>query len=119
MDPFNFNELPEVVRLLFEKLEQVESLVINLQPKNEEENELMNVQEAAQFLKISVASLYTRVSRNEIPVSKPGKRLYFNRTELIDWIRGGRKKTLTEIPIKAISDMRRHNAYKPHKLDEY
>ena len=86
MEPFNFNELPEVVRQLFEKVERIEILMATLEPKEPDENELLNIEEAAKFLKVSVAALYTKVSRQEIPVNKPGKRLYFNRTDLKEWI---------------------------------
>jgi len=96
MEPFNFNELPEVVRLLFEKIESIERIVLAL--KSEEPREdLLNVAEAAAFLKISEASLYTKVSRKEIPFSKPGKRLYFNKSELQEWINAARHKTRNEI----------------------
>jgi excisionase family DNA binding protein len=97
MEPFNFNELPEVVRQLFEKVEHIEILLARLEPKEPNENEILNIEEAAEFLKVSVAALYTKVSRQEIPVSKPGKRLYFNRTDLKEWIRQGKRKTLSEI----------------------
>jgi len=118
MEPFNFNELPEVVRRLFEKVEQMECLLLNLQPKDESENELLNISEAAKFLKVSVASLYTKVSRKEIPVSKPGKRLYFNRKELQEWIRSGKKKTRSEI--SAINNLpNRLSPNNRHRLDKY
>jgi len=97
MEPFNFNELPEVVRQLFEKVERIEMLMARLEPKEPDENEILNIEEAAEFLKVSVGALYTKVSRQEIPYSKPGKRLYFNRIDLKEWIRLGKRKTLTEI----------------------
>lgn len=97
MEPFNFNELPEVVRQLFEKVERIELLMSRLEPKEPDENEILNIEEAAEFLKVSVGALYTKVSRQEIPYSKPGKRLYFNRIDLKEWIRMGKRKTLTEI----------------------
>jgi excisionase family DNA binding protein len=97
MEPFNFNELPEVVRQLFEKVERIELLLARLEPKEPDENELLNIEEAAEFLKVSVAALYTKMSCQEISVSKPGKRLYFNRTDLKEWIRQGKRKTLNEI----------------------
>lgn len=96
MEPFNFNELPEVIRQLFEKVELIEKIVILLRPSNKD-SQLMNVKEAAAFLKISEASLYTKVSRKEIPFSKPGKRLYFSGSELQDWISNSRHKTANEI----------------------
>jgi excisionase family DNA binding protein len=97
METFNFNELPEVVRQLFEKVERIEILLERLEPKAENESDLLNIEEAAAYLKVSVAALYTKVSRQEIPYSKPGKRLYFNRIDLKEWIRQGKRKTLSEI----------------------
>lgn len=97
MEKFNFNELPEVVRQLFEKVERIEHLIENAMFKEPAGNDLMNIEEAAEFLKISVAALYTKVSRQEIPYSKPGKRLYFNRGDLIDWIEQSKRKTIREI----------------------
>ncbi|MDB5009581.1 MAG: hypothetical protein JWQ06_370 [Mucilaginibacter sp.] len=70
MEPFNFNELPEVVRQLFEKIERIELLLERLEPKEANENELLNMEEAAAFLKVSVAALYTKVSRHEIPLQQ-------------------------------------------------
>lgn len=97
MEPFNFNELPEVVRRLFEKVEHIENMLFNLETKDEGENDILTIEEAAHFLKVSVQALYNRVSRNEIPVSKPGKRLYFRKSELQEWINGGKKTTLRQI----------------------
>jgi excisionase family DNA binding protein len=97
MEPFNFNELPEVVRLLFEKVESIEEILRMLKPVESDDDDLLNVVEAANFLKISTASLYTKVSRKEIPFSKPGKRLYFSRTDLQQWVKGSKHKTAQEI----------------------
>jgi len=119
MESFNFNELPEVIRLLFEKVEQIELLVINLQPKEIDEDELLDITEAAAFLKVSVASLYTKVSRKEIPVSKPGKRLYFNRSELKNWIKLGRKKTAYEVCAGVNDQQKRNQRRINHKLDKF
>ena len=107
MEPFNFNELPEVVRLLFEKVEKIELMLQNLQPKEGDENDLLNITEAADFLKVSVAALYTKVSRKEIPVSKPGKRLYFNKTDLKEWVKMAKKKTMNDI--RGEEDKRQRN----------
>ncbi|MDB5287366.1 MAG: hypothetical protein JWR05_2315 [Mucilaginibacter sp.] len=111
MEPFNFNELPEVVRRLFEKVERIEIMLEQFEPKEDDENELLNIQEAAAFLKVSVAAIYTKVSRKEIPVSKPGRRLYFNKTELKDWIRQGKRKTLNELMTDR--DQSRHQRLRP------
>lgn len=97
MEPFNFNELPEVVRLLFEKVEHIEQIVLLLKPADHGEENLLSISEAADYLKISVAALYTKVSRKEVPYSKPGKRLYFSREELQQWVSNGKQKTAMEM----------------------
>lgn len=61
------------------------------------DNDLLSINEASILLKLSVATIYSKVCRNEIPVNKQGKRLYFYRTELLNWIKSGRIKTIEEI----------------------
>lgn len=97
MEPFGFEKLPEIIRQLFEKVERIEALVSALSPADDELNDLLTVKEAADYLKISVQSLYCKVSRMEIPVSKPGRRLYFSKSELKKWVANSRRKTVTEI----------------------
>lgn len=63
--------------------------------------QLLTIQQAAEFLSLSVPTLYSKVSKGELPVMKQGKRLYFSRTELMDYIKEGRKKTNAEIEAEA------------------
>ncbi len=66
-------------------------------------DELLTIQQAAGLLNLTVGTLYVKVSKGELPVSKvPGsKRLYFSRTDLLDHIRGGRKKSNAELEQEA------------------
>jgi excisionase family DNA binding protein len=41
---------------------------------------LLTVQEAAEFLNLSVPTIYLKVSKGEIPFMKRSKRLYFSNT---------------------------------------
>lgn len=65
--------------------------------------QLLTVQEAAEFLNLAVATIYSKVSKGELPVMKGigSKRLYFSRTELLDYLKAGRKKSNAEIERKA------------------
>ncbi|HZK07266.1 MAG TPA: helix-turn-helix domain-containing protein [Bacteroidales bacterium] len=47
---------------------------------------LMTIAEAASFLNCAIPTIYAKVSKRQIPFHKQGKRLYFNKKELIDWI---------------------------------
>lgn len=64
---------------------------------------LLTIQEAAEFMNLSVPTMYSKVSKGELPVSKRGKRLYFSRTELLDYIKQGRRLTNEEIEAEAVN----------------
>ena len=57
----------------------------------------LNVQQAAELLDVTTATVYDLVHKRRIPSHRPGKRLYFLRSELMDWIRNGRRMTVDEL----------------------
>jgi len=63
--------------------------------------QLLTIQEAAEFLSLAVPTIYSKVSKGELPVMKRSKRLYFSRTELLEYIKEGRKKSNAEIEQEA------------------
>lgn len=62
---------------------------------------LLTIQEAAEFLSLTVPTMYSKVSKGELPVMKRSKRLYFSRTELVEYLKQGRRKTSAEIEKEA------------------
>ena len=106
LENLTFNELPEAVAQLYAKLTHIEKL---LQAQNQipqqEADKLLTVQEAAVFLNLSTPTIYGYVQRQEIPVNKRSKRLYFSKQELTEWIKAGRKKTVSEIEEEAINSL--------------
>ncbi|GGG18825.1 MULTISPECIES: helix-turn-helix domain-containing protein [Pontibacter] len=101
MENLTFDQLPRAVSLLHEKMGRIERLLLEQRP-HQEAAAILNVQEAATLLHLSVATLYTKVSCREVPFSKRGKRLYFHRSELEEWVRQGRRKTVSEIREEAV-----------------
>ena len=91
--------------LLDARLSNIESLLLDLKHSannltpNPDKNDLLTIQQAGEFLHLSVPTLYLKVSKSEIPVCKlPGsRRLWFSKQELTDWIKTGRKQTLAEV----------------------
>ena len=89
------------------RLNNIENLLLDLKhtPKEQgekpEADELLTIQEAAEFLSLTVPTMYSKVSKGELPVMKRSKRLYFSRTELMEYIRDGRKKSNAEIEQEA------------------
>lgn len=104
MEQLTFEQLPQAVSQLFDKLNTIERLLLAKSNDAQiEGDELLTIQQAALLLSLSVPTIYGLVSRAEIPVSKRGKRLYFSKQELTDWIKAGRKRTNTEIQEAAIN----------------
>ncbi len=97
MQTITFEQLPQAVSQLYDKLSNIEDLLREAKTPAIKQDQLLTISEAAKFLNLSVPTIYGKVSRQEIPVNKQGKRLYFYRSELADWIKQGRKKTTAEI----------------------
>lgn len=97
MKPFTFDQIPIMMNKLHDKLEHLEKLILRISITEENKNELLNVEQASKLLNLSVATIYSKVCRKEIPVNKKGKRIYFYRHELMKWIKSGRVKTYTEM----------------------
>ncbi len=48
--------------------------------------DILDVKQAAEFLRLKIATLYEKTSEKTIPHFKKGKKLYFKRDELQDWV---------------------------------
>jgi excisionase family DNA binding protein len=107
-NPITFDQLPFAIGKLLTKVEHLEQLLLKqTPPKAEAPDELLTVQQAAKFLNLTVATIYTKVSRRELPVMKQGKRLHFSKKELLEQLQKGRKKTNSEIEAEAQKHLRR------------
>jgi len=91
------------------KLSCIENLLLDLKHKPKEvespnhPEQLLTIQQAGSFLNLSIPTIYSKVSRNEIPYMKRGKRLYFSHAELLEYVKTGRKKTNSEVEAEANS----------------
>ena len=102
MATLTFEQLPEAVNKLSKRVENIERLLIeksDLQSKNDDH--LLTVEGAAEYLSLTVPTIYSKVSKGELPVMKRTKRLYFSKEELLEYLRAGRKKTNSEIEAEA------------------
>lgn len=97
-----YDNLPQAVMSLHEKLDMIGSRIDNLSRKHvfgSENDPPIGVDEAATLLKVTKAGIYSRVSRKTIPYYKIGGKLYFSRSELLEEIQSahhparGRQKT--------------------------
>ena len=69
--------------------------------QNTSEGGMLSVKEVAEFLKVGASTIYKYTSSREIPCFKKGKRLYFSKDALMQWISEGKLKTRFEIEQEA------------------
>ncbi|RDK87383.1 helix-turn-helix domain-containing protein [Marinirhabdus gelatinilytica] len=81
--------------MILQKLTNIETM---LQEQNLLKKEVLNLNEAAAYLDISASHLYKLTSQKQIPHFCPqGKKLYFNRAELDQWLQRNRQHSEDEI----------------------
>jgi len=64
---------------------------------DDQNSSFMDVNQAAEFLGIAKATLYGKCCNLLVPHFKKGKKLYFDKRELIDWLKSGKRKTINDI----------------------
>jgi len=81
----------EIVHSLFEELDKlnqrfdkIEGILLNDKSNNSED--ILTIDEAAEYLKLNKRTLYRYTSTNKIPFYKTGKRIYFKREHLNEYM---------------------------------
>lgn len=86
------DELREIIR------EELEVVLRKIDTKIEDPaSDVLSIEKAAELLKLSKTTIYGLVNRRSIPHSKKGKRLYFSKDDLIEWMKSGKRRTRQEI----------------------
>lgn len=86
---------------------QVAEKVYNMQQRNNEQKlepkgeEYLTISQASELLNLAKPTIYTLTCKHEIPFIKKGKKLYFRKSDLIEWLNSGRKLTRSEIEQEA------------------
>ena len=89
-------DLHQQVEELKERMKAMENILDN-------GKEILTVEEAAKFMGIARSSLYKMTSDQLIPFYRPnGKMIYFEKSEILAWIRRNRQSSKTEIQEAAI-----------------
>lgn len=55
------------------------------------QDEFINVQQASEYCKIPITTIYEYTSMKKIPFHKKGKKLFFVKQELSDWMKNIKK----------------------------
>ncbi len=102
--------------IIIERLNNIEQLLHEIKNNQKAEklllsdaDELMNVKRVAEYLTLSTATIYGLISKMAIPNMKRGKRLYFKKRDIDEWLSKSLRKTKDEIESEA-------NAYISKKM---
>ena len=77
---------------------QLNELKELLLKQNIQQKEILTLNEVAEYLQLSKSCLYKMTSSKEIPFYSPGgKKIYFHKKEIDDWVINSRVVPLSEI----------------------
>ncbi|MBE7634119.1 helix-turn-helix domain-containing protein [Tenacibaculum finnmarkense genomovar finnmarkense] len=98
----SFNDLPTVLNEVLELQKELKNLILSQETSSQSETEIpLNIKEVAKLTQLSVPTIYHYVSERKIPHYKQGNKLRFFKSEIIDWIKSSKIKTVSEIEADA------------------
>lgn len=122
MDNITFEQLPQAVSLLIERVGQlsskIEDVLKKTAPQQAEQRRPLNLDEVAALLDKSASTIYAMTSEKRIPYHKRGNKLYFFEDEIIGWIeQGGTSGTGSEEEFnRRLEALRSGKKHKPSSL---
>ncbi|WP_348811088.1 helix-turn-helix domain-containing protein [Flavobacterium maritimum] len=69
--------------------------------KTSDEDAFLSIDETAKIINLSKATIYGLTHQKEIPFHKRGKRLYFLKSEILQWIKSGKRESKSELEKRA------------------
>ncbi|MFV8441866.1 helix-turn-helix domain-containing protein [Flavobacterium sp. LB2P44] len=69
--------------------------------KTSDEDAFLSIDETAKIINLSKATIYGLTHQKEIPFHKRGKRLYFLKSEILQWIKNGKRESKSELEKRA------------------
>lgn len=83
----------EKIDLILNEIQELKEAILGTKNVS---NEYYNVDEAAEFLKIPKSTLYVHLCHKKINGIKKGKRWYFKKSDLIEFVENGQKNQIDE-----------------------
>ena len=118
-----FNDLPQVVAQLRDEVMGLRALLLNQQEENKKHqvrdnrHKPMTVEEAAEYTRIPIGTLYMKLGDGTIPATKPGKRYVLYQDELDKWLEANRKNAVPLTPDEENEAILSSHKRKPNKAD--
>lgn len=97
----NYNVLfEEIIQKISDRV--TDNIIKTINPSTTlQEDHFLTIDETAKLLNLAKPSVYGLVHQNKIPYHKKSKRLYFLKSEILDWIKSGKQESKSELEIRA------------------
>ena len=90
----------EGIKVLAEQI--TENIKKAIQPSETyNDDAFMTIDETAKLINLAKSSVYGLVHQKKIPFNKVGKKLYFSKSTILQWINNGKHNTKSDIETKA------------------
>ncbi|SDH32567.1 transcriptional regulator, AlpA family [Flavobacterium omnivorum] len=89
--------MENLFEIILEKLNNIEKAIEKLNTSSNNDDDFMNIEQVASFVGLSKATVYGLILQRKIPHFKVGKRLYFKKSEIVNWIISSKVKTEQEV----------------------
>ena len=83
--------------IILEKLNSIEKAIEKLKTTSNDDEDFMTLEQVSLFIGLAKPSVYGLVHKRQIPHFKASKRLYFKKSDVVNWITSGKVNTKQEI----------------------
>lgn len=91
------SELMEALKeVLDSRVPQIETIIV---PPSS--NDILTVEQAAWILQVNVSTIRDYIKKRVLPTYRPGKKVYFLKQDIVDWVKAKRRKSQDEIDQEA------------------
>jgi excisionase family DNA binding protein len=112
-DRFTLEDVPNEMQLMRQDILDIKNILLNQSAEKTEpetqlpEKELLTVADVSQMLNLSKGTIYNKTSKQEIPCIKKGRRVYFDKKEIVAWLREDSRKTIQQLQAEADMETRK------------
>jgi excisionase family DNA binding protein len=103
MEILKFEQLPNVIADLKNEVKEMKAILLNKAKLQPELEDPLNIDEVAKLTGYSKPTIYLYCQNKTISFHKKNGRLFFFKSEIIEWIKTGKQKTLKELEAEADS----------------
>ncbi|WP_439487219.1 helix-turn-helix domain-containing protein [Algoriphagus sp.] len=94
-----FEDLPEAVSQLIEQNKLILKLMQEANFPKENDEEVLTLTRICELLELKRQTIYSYVSKKQIPYHKKAGKLYFFRKEILAWVKTETKKRIVDRPL--------------------